>query len=181
MSDLFYPQTVSGDKYNEEVLHFITLLTYNVEHEPGKPLAVVFQTASGPREKPTVKAKIPAAYYKHLDRLLWKYYLFCRIYKVLHLGAKSKSSLLPAGVGLLQRMLVLMDTVVEQLLLGCVAKGKELSSDSRFPLFDFYLTTEFVVGHHDPPTVEAWRRKPENRHLDLERIDPFQLGTSHLS
>ena len=178
MSDIFYPRNVSGDKYNEAILDFIPMLTYTVAHAHGDPMAVVFETKSTPRAKAVIKAKIPAQYYEHLDCFLWRYYMFYQVYKVLHLGAKS--SLLPSGVGLLQRMLVMLDTVVEQLLLRCIALGEHLTPDCRVNWFDFYLTTEFVVGYHDPPTVEGWRRRPENRDLDLERIDPFQLGRFRL-
>lgn len=73
-------------------------------------------------------------------------------------------------------MLVLMDTVIEQLLLGCLRLGLNLKEDSRIPLFDMYLATEFVVGFHDPTHVNAWRIRPENVRLDLESMDPFTLG-----
>lgn len=178
MSDLLYPHKVSGDKYNEEVLGFIPLLTYTVAHKPGEPMAVVFETASTPRAKAVVKAKIPAPYYQHLDRLLWRYYLWYRIYKVLCLNSRTTQCLHVHAISMLQHMLVLMDKVVEQLLLGCIALGDDLAEDSRFRYFDFYLATEMIVGYHDPLTVDVWRSKAEHRELDLERIDPFDLGRS---
>lgn len=173
MSDLLYPRNVSQDKYNREVLEFIPMLTYTVEHTPGETMAVVYETETASNEERTLKTRIPATYYEHLQRFLWQYYMWYGVYRSLHLKSKLLST---TSISLFQHMLVLMDAVVEQLLLGCIALGKDLSEDSRIDYFDYYLTTEFVVGRHQPPIVEEWRRKVENRDLDLERIDPFRLG-----
>lgn len=177
MSDLLYPADgVPENKYAAVVLEFIPQLLYTVEYTPGEPMAVVWERASTPGSKPTVKTQIPSNYYCHLRRFLWRFYMFYNLYKVLHLG--HTKVLLPIGIELLQRTLVMMDSVVEQLLLGCIALGHELSEHSRFYLFDLYLTTEFVVGYHDPGRVDAWRKNPHNRDLDLERINPHELGRS---
>ncbi|KIK81289.1 hypothetical protein PAXRUDRAFT_15309 [Paxillus rubicundulus Ve08.2h10] len=37
------------------------------------------------------------------------------------------------------------------------------------------VALEFVVGHHDPTSVNTWHRNPENEDLNLERIYPDTL------
>lgn len=179
MSDLFWCRNVSIDPHNSAVLQFIPMLTYTVECTPGEPFAMVYETMSTRGAKPQLKTRIPAAYYNHLKRFLWRYYMMYKVYDVLHLRT-NPSNLLVTGVGILQRTLVLLDTVVEQLLLGCKGLGEHLSETTRIHYFDLYLTTEFVVGSHDPKNVEAWRREEAHTDLDLERIDPFTLGESYL-
>lgn len=174
MSDLFYPSEGSTNKYNSCILEFIPQLLYTVHHTPGEPMAVVMETPSTDGAETSVKTMIPAAYYRHVERFLWRFYSLYTIYEELHL--QRQKVLLPAGITLFQRMLLLMDMVIEQLLLSCFNLGTDLKEDSRVLFFDMYLTTEFVVGFHDPGSVDAWRIRPENRHLDLERIDPFKLG-----
>ncbi|KIK73986.1 hypothetical protein PAXRUDRAFT_20322 [Paxillus rubicundulus Ve08.2h10] len=75
----------------------------------------------------------------------------------------------------LQWMQVMLVIVIEQLVMGCVALGENITPDTRIPYFNYYLATEFVVGCHNPTSIDAWRRKPENEDLDLEQIHPDTL------
>ncbi|KAF9235429.1 hypothetical protein BU15DRAFT_64876 [Melanogaster broomeanus] len=175
MSDLFYPQTVSGDQYNIAILDYVPQLKYSISHEPNTPMAVVYE-ALPPTANPTFKTEVPSSYYEHLRRFLWRYYLFSVLINKFNTGSTKKRIVLPAVATFLQKMVVMMDTVVEQLIMGCMEKGQELDPELRCQYFDDYLVTEFVVGRHDPESVEAWRRKPVNRIYDLEWINPDRLN-----
>ncbi|KIK73131.1 hypothetical protein PAXRUDRAFT_21195 [Paxillus rubicundulus Ve08.2h10] len=131
--------------------------------------------ASPPSATLTFKTKIPAAYYLHVQRFLWPYYLLTTLYQKFHNCAMVSRILTTAAAGFLQRMQVMLDIVIEQLVMGCVALGENITPDTRIPYFNYYLVTEFVVGRHDPTSVDAWRRNPENKDLDLERIHPDTL------
>ncbi|KAH0826853.1 hypothetical protein J3R83DRAFT_4389 [Lanmaoa asiatica] len=176
MSDLHYPPSVLGDKYASAVLDFIPQLIYSVQYKPDEQIAVVLQKAPGRGLQPTVKTRIPAWYYDHVKRFLWRFYMLYAVYKTLHLHPGSaKRVLLPSGVDFLQRMLVLMDCVVEQLLITCMDLGDNLTEKCRVFSFDLYLSTEFIVGYHDPCHVDAWRKRPEHRDIDLESMFPMVL------
>jgi len=74
-------------------------------------------------------------------------------------------------------MLVMLDTALEQLVHPCsLPEDEELKVDQRFPLFDLYLTTEFVVGYHDVKSVNQWCEHPDNEARHLEQMDPFQFN-----
>ncbi|KIK72910.1 hypothetical protein PAXRUDRAFT_21444 [Paxillus rubicundulus Ve08.2h10] len=174
MSNLFYPAKVSGDKYNLVILEFIPQLRYTVKHEPGQPMATIHE-ASPPSATPTFKTKIPAAYYLYVQHFLWWYYLLTTLYQKFHNCAMVSRILTTTATRFLQWMQVMLDIVIEQLVMGCVALGENITPDTRIPYFNYYLATEFVVGCHDPTSVDAWRRKPENKDLNLERIHPDTL------
>ncbi|KAF9232094.1 hypothetical protein BU15DRAFT_67768 [Melanogaster broomeanus] len=175
MSDLFYPKTVSGDQYNIAILDYVPQLKYSISHEPNTPMAVIYE-ALPPTANPTFKTEVPSSYYEHLRRFLWRYYLFSVLINKFNTGNTKKRVVLPAVATFLQEMVVMMDTVVEQLIMGCMEKGQELVPELRCQYFDDYLVTEFIVGRHDPESVEAWRRKPVNRIYDLEWINPDKLN-----
>ncbi|KAF8440927.1 hypothetical protein L210DRAFT_3645162 [Boletus edulis BED1] len=90
------------------------------------------------------------------------------------LTALLKKFLQAGSKTFLECMLVLMDTVIEQLLLMCLRLGKHLKPDTRIPLNAIYLAMEFIIGFHDP-TLDTWRIRPENIDLDLKGMEPFKL------
>ncbi|KAF9230948.1 hypothetical protein BU15DRAFT_68747 [Melanogaster broomeanus] len=173
MSDLLYPEFQSIKQYVPEIIHYIPILRYSVDHQPNEPMAIVYE-ARPPTATPTVKTKVPGYYYTHLHCFFWRYYLFSLLHMEFNTGTTKKRLLLPTTAGFMQRMLIMMDTVVEQLL-GCMELGDKLMPESRFHYFDHYLVTEFVVGRHEPDIVEDWRKELENYNFDLERIDPELL------
>ena len=172
MSDLFYPDITASNKYCVAILAFIPKLRYSVSVHADEPMGLLF-VADPPSSSPRMKCKFPRHYVPHLERFLWRYYLFSGLYEHFHL---KKPQLNRIGIGFLERMLVMMDTVVEQLVMACSRVGDKLSPDLRVEYFDYYLATEFIVGRHDPDSVDAWRRNPNNLLFDLERIEPDSLG-----
>ena len=102
---------------------------------------------------------------------LWRYYLFARM-----LMEKVPLKLDKSFIAFLRKMLVMLDTALEQIIFCCLqTEDGQLEVDQRFPLFDIYLTTEFVIGHHDPKSVDLWCKHHGAK--DLERMDPFRFGT----
>ncbi|KIK71729.1 hypothetical protein PAXRUDRAFT_22921, partial [Paxillus rubicundulus Ve08.2h10] len=172
MSDLLYPSMGSEDTHNGYILDFIPLLFYTVELKPGAQMATVYEAKSPSSRRPTVTTKVPSYYFHHLVRFLWRYYLLSNLYTALHRG--NSKVLVDSAIHFLERMLVMLDTVVEQLILRC-KNTPTMTPAFRVPAFDDYLVTEFIVGWHDPKRVEEWRNRIENRNLDLERIPPHVL------
>jgi hypothetical protein len=177
MSDLFYPSEGSKSRYNTFILKSIPQHLYAVRHTPGVPVALVVQTPSRSGGAMAVETKIPVAYHKHVQRFLWRFSLLYTLYMDFQRGPRKATP--PRSKAFLERMLVLMDTIIKRLLHRCLKLGHDLTKHSRIPSFDAYLATEFVVGFHDPPHVDAWRIQPENLHFELERMDPFKLGEWH--
>src|SRR6266568_5430927 len=172
MSDLFYSETVSENKYEKAILSFIPLLQYSVAVRRADPFGYLYEAAP-PSATPQLKTRFPRVYMDHLRRFLWRYYLFSGLYSQFHLSRKQLSH---KGTSFLESMLVMMDTILEQLVVRCLRLGESLTTDTRFPYFDDYLVTEFVVGQHDPESVDAWRMDPAHVNHDLERINPEALG-----
>jgi hypothetical protein len=172
MSDLFYPAIITGNKYYAAILTYIPLLRYTIS-APANDRTAVLYSAMPPSSPATVRCRFPRHYLPHLERFLWRYYLFFGLYDEFHIKRKVMNAI---GVGIMERMLVMLDTVLEQLVLTCEALGDDVDPDTRVPYFDAYLVTEFIVGRHDPRSVDAWRENPDHTDLDLERIGPHELG-----
>lgn len=175
MSDLFYPETISGNKYNTSILTFIPELRYSVSVRGNEPVGLLYE-AMPPSATPTIRCKFPRHYVPHLERFLWRYYLFFALYDFFHLKRKQLNRL---GLGFLQRMLVMMDTVLEQFVIAYSSLGDQHDHKTRIAYFDYYLVTEYVVGRHDPERVNTWRGHPNHIDIDLERIAPESLGKSY--
>lgn len=170
MSDLLYPKAT--DKHDDQILKFINWLRYEVC--PGPQFTFVYASykhKGGGYGDPLPHTKIPQQYFLHVCHFLWRYYLFARM-PVEKVPLKLDKSF----VAFLRKMLVMLDTALEQIILCCLQVGDgQLEVDQRFPLFDIYLTTEFVIGHHDPKSVDLWCKHHGAK--DLERMDPFRFGT----
>ncbi|KAF8833934.1 hypothetical protein BDN67DRAFT_985693 [Paxillus ammoniavirescens] len=134
-------------------------------------MATVYEAESPSVCKPVKVTLVPTYYHPHIIQFLWHYYLLSFLRK-----ASIKVLLAPA-VEFIKHMLVMLDTVLEQLLLRC-KQHPRLTHDFCVPAFDQYLVTEFVVGFHNPIQVEDWHNHPENRDRDLEQIYPDTLGKS---
>lgn len=173
MSDLRCAASNPEDKYGSAILEFVTMLRYTADskHTHGKLATVYVKEQRKPKR---IHVQIPAAYYEHMKRFLWRYYLLSALYETW--GSGPNKVTLPEGTTFLATMVIMMDTVVEQLHMQCQGCGKNVPHDLRCTLFDIYLTTEFIVGRHDGHSVDQWRRAPENIDRDLEQIDPFTLG-----
>lgn len=167
MSDLFYPQAVASNKCNT-ILTFIPASRYSVSVRADEPMGLLLE-ATPPSTEPSIKCRFPRHYVPHLERFLWRYYLFYGLYEYFHV--KQQSKLNQFGIGFFQRMLVMMNAVLGQLVTTC-----SKNPNSRSTYFDDYLVTEFIVGCHDPQSVDAWRKNPYHVNLDLERIPPDFLG-----
>ncbi|KAG9308765.1 hypothetical protein JVU11DRAFT_11557 [Chiua virens] len=170
MSDLFYPKAIL--QHDQLILEFVDCLRY--DSYPGHRFAFIYAMDKGKNGKFSdlrPHAKIPGEYFLHVRRLLWRYYLFTVFLKL-----KGKLRLAKSFVLFLQKMVVMFDTILEQLVYPCFQlPDRELEVNQRFPLFDLYLSTEFVVGYHDPKSVDVWRKRAGNTTKDLERMDPFQF------
>ena len=172
MSDLLYPEIVAGNEFNVAILTFIPQLRYTIATQDKTHMATLYQ-AMPPSAPPTFKCKFPAHYFHHLERFLWRYYLFSALYEHSHLERKE---LTRTGAGFVERLLILLDTVLEQLVMSCANLDVDMHPGTRIAFFDDYLVTEYIVGRHDPASVDAWRRNPDNVDLDLESIGPDELG-----
>lgn len=172
MSDLLFPEIVAGNKYYAAILLYIPLLRYTVFAPANEQLGILFG-AMPANSQPTVKCRFPRYYIPHLERFLWRYYMFFGVYDEFHLKRKQMTSV---GLGFMQRMLVMLDTVLEQLVVTCEKRTNGMDPNMRVPYFDDYLVTEYIVGRHDHQSVDAWRRNQDNVDLDLERISPHELG-----
>lgn len=175
MSDLFYPKKIIGNKYDIAIVGYIPKHHHSISHTPGESTGSVY-VVKPPSATPVFKTKIPTHYVLHLQRLLWRHRLFVELYIRFH---KSHKRLNHKAIGFFQCMLIMMDTVIEQLLIGFSRPGMTLNANNRIPNFDVYLVTLFVVGRHDPESVYFWRRYPGNWNYDLERINPDDLGEFH--
>ncbi|KAH0834043.1 hypothetical protein J3R83DRAFT_11303, partial [Lanmaoa asiatica] len=67
-------------------------------------------------------------------------------------------------------MLILIDCVVKQLLITCMNLGDNLIEKCRVFFFNLYLSTEFIIGYHDPGNIDTWHKRLEYHDVDLESV-----------
>lgn len=116
------------------------------------------------------KVYLPEYYRPFFMKFLWRLYLALRLYSTFHNSQKKEvRSFRP------QLLLIIthLDNVLEAFVRPALKIDKEDMSDWRNPNFDEYLITEFLLGRHDPATVQTFRH---GRKTNVERMDFADLG-----
>ncbi|KAI6140223.1 hypothetical protein BKA82DRAFT_4019516 [Pisolithus tinctorius] len=107
---------------------------------------------------------IPSVYYKALIHTLWRYYLLIDLH--VHFKRNPYKKYTEFRPHLL-RNIVLLDNVLEALIRPCTLIERKDIEGFRSANFEEYLCTEYLVGRHDPDSVNYFRARCP---INIERI-----------
>ena len=93
---------------------------------------------------------------RHFQRFFWRHYVLVNLW-VRYRRSKSKKLVTKEFITFLEKMIVLMDDVVEAFLKPCRKLSEDIPPDWRCRDFDEYLATEFYARRHDPGSVNRFR------------------------
>lgn len=118
----------------------------------------------------THRVFMPQCYQKQVVKFLWRFSLLIKLYQKFHkrTGKKYKA-FLPR----LCKILVHLDNVIEALIRPAV--GLLINEVAKYHSrnFDEYLVTEFLIGRHDPISVNEFRATYD---VNIERMTPADFG-----
>lgn len=166
MSDYYWPLR----KPTARLMDYITQMRYSVHPFNDEICEIKAVNFYHPVQTLKHHAFIPAFYYNHLLRFLWKYYLFIKLYtKFKNRKSEHYTHFYPT-LGL---MIVHLDNVIESLIRPCQDFSQDFLGSFRSANFNEYLITEFLISSHDPLSVNRFRsRCPVN----IERMSLDNLG-----
>jgi len=109
-------------------------------------------------EKPSLEHHtfVPAFYRDHIKRFFWRHYLVITLYE--HYEQKK----LPKYMGsnflpYLLNVIVHMDNVIESIIRPCQTIERREVKNYRSQDFEDYLIAEYIIGRHDPNTMDDYR------------------------
>lgn len=164
MSDYYWPQNMPTALH----INYIAQIKYTI-HATNHDYFEVKQTnlINGVTKH---RVYLPEYYRLFFMKFLWRLYLALRLYSTFRNSQKKKvRSFRP------QLLLIIthLDNVLEAIVRPAVNIEKEDISDWRNVNFDEYLITEFLLGRHDPATVETFRYGCKT---NIERMNFADLG-----
>lgn len=152
MSDYFWPRSPITELHKS----YITQIQYSIHQDDGGCCPIKYMNLLD--EKPSLEhhAYVPAFYKDHIKRFFWRHYLVITLYE--HYEQKK----LPKYMGsnflpYLLNVIVHMDNVIESIIRPCQTIGRSEVKNYRSQDFEDYLIAEYIIGRHDPNTMDDYR------------------------
>ncbi|KAI6025435.1 hypothetical protein EDC04DRAFT_2606313 [Pisolithus marmoratus] len=148
MSDYYWPMSMP----TVMLMDYITQIRYVIQ-EDDNPDAIQIYTMYINRNKMKSghRTFLPATYLHYMNSLLWKYYLYIDL--AMHFNPHRTQKKYKKFWPTLLKYIALLDNVVESVLHPCLKIKNEDIGDQVCQSLEEYCITEFLIGRHDPESV----------------------------
>ncbi|KAI6137532.1 hypothetical protein BKA82DRAFT_4023802 [Pisolithus tinctorius] len=166
MSDYYWQQSLPTPLQ----IDYIKQIIYKVEYADPKETMVKVTSTNLYLKITEDRVLLPGRYFTFIKLFLWRYYLLMRLH--LHFQ-KAQSKPYANFRPTLLRNIVHLDNIIEALIRPSIGMKEEDIPTHRCPSFEEFLVTEYLIGRHDPESVNNFRAHcPTN----LERlVDSFEM------
>ncbi|KAI6140015.1 hypothetical protein BKA82DRAFT_4364399 [Pisolithus tinctorius] len=166
MSDYYWQQSLPTPWQ----IDYIKQIIYKVEYADPEETMVKVTSTNLYLKITEDRVLLPARYFTFIKLFLWRYYLLMRLH--LHFQ-KAQSKQYANFHPTFLRNIVHLDNIIEALIRPSIGMKEEDIPTHRCPSFEEFLVTEYLIGRHDPESVNNFRAHcPTN----LERlVDSFEM------
>ncbi|KIO05400.1 hypothetical protein M404DRAFT_9077 [Pisolithus tinctorius Marx 270] len=153
-------------------MDYITQVWYMLHPVPGNKAIMEIQQSNLNDDEITALpwAFIPVFYGTHVTLFLWRYYLLIELFEQFKKNSANKyTAFLPTLIS----NIVHLDNVIEFLICPCLDVPLAELPDYHSKNSDEYLVTEYLIGWHDPQSVNYFQAHcPTNlEHISMEGFD----------
>ncbi|KAL4064653.1 hypothetical protein J3A83DRAFT_4191357 [Scleroderma citrinum] len=167
MSDYYWPNHSITDLHKDYI--FQVLYTYS---QTDDPTIIKIKQLNHHDTVPTHTHRgfLPKFYEDHVCRFFWRYYLLIQLYQNFQSCHPRRHR---QFLQKLIKIIVHLNNVIESIIRPCLQIPIENMGLYRSASFNEYLITEFLIGRHDPKTLQKFRKGcPINIEcMDMARLD----------
>ncbi|KAI5990549.1 hypothetical protein F5J12DRAFT_966595 [Pisolithus orientalis] len=166
MSDYYWQQSLPTPLQ----IDYIKQIIYKLEYVDPEQTMVKVTSTNLYLKITEDRVLLPGHYFEFIQLFFWRYYLLMRLH--LHFQ-KAQSKLYANFRPTLLRNIVHLDNIIEALIRPSIGMKEEDIPTHRCPSFEEFLVTEYLIGRHDPESVNNFRAHcPTN----LERlVEPIEM------